>query len=84
MTDTALPESVRIIRYSADGTVEKDFTVPQLDRYAFDTLDGLLDFFAHQSLHVEGVTCVAIFDDDDDLLLRQCDPGLNFEDVVTS
>ena len=82
MADTDLPESIRIVRYLANGEVQKDFTVNELERYAFDTTDGLLDFFAHQNLHVEDVTCVAIYDDDDDLLLRQCDPGLLFEDVV--
>lgn len=84
MTDTALPESVRIIRYTAGGEVQKDFTINGVERYAFDTLDGLLGFFAQQSLHVDGVACVAIYRNENDLLLRRCDPGLDFEDVVTS
>ena len=84
MAETALPESVRIIRYTAGGEVQKDFTVDGVERYAFDTLDGLLDFLAQQNLHVNTVACVAIYGDGNDLLLRRCDPGLDFENVVAS
>lgn len=43
------------------------------------------EFYVHQLLHVAGVACVQLDNvDGGDLILRGCDPGLDFEEIVGS
>jgi hypothetical protein len=74
----------RVRTYDADGAPLKDFTTP-------DETDEGPEFYAHQLLHADDVVCVSIWDNDltldpnlagDTPLLRRCDPGLEFKDVV--
>ena len=67
----------RVISYDDEGDAMRDFSVSVEDP------DGPA-FIAHQVLHADGVVCVQILDTDDVVLLRQCDPGLEFDSVVGS
>lgn len=74
----------RVRGYSATGRVILDAT--QVD----ETGEGPA-FYAFHALHADGVTCVAIYDSDqtvdpgrvgDTPVFKQCDPGVQFDDVV--
>lgn len=67
----------RVISYDDEGDAVRDFTVDVVEP------DGPA-FVAHQVLHADGIVCVQIFDTLDTLLYRQCDPGLDFDEVVGS
>lgn len=66
----------RVISYDRAGVVQRDYVAE------VDEPDGP-HFIAHQVLHVDDVVCVEIRVPDGSVLLRQCDPGVDFNDVVT-
>lgn len=65
----------RVITYNGDGAVQRDFEIE------VDVADGP-HFIAHQSLHADNVVCVEIRTPDGSVMLRQCDPGVDFNDIV--
>lgn len=64
-----------VISYNSQGDVTRDWMAN------VDEPDGP-HFIAHQTLHGDGVTCVEIRTPDGSVMLRQCDPGVDFNDVV--
>lgn len=65
----------RVISYDGEGTVKRDFMAD------VDEPDGP-HFIANQVLHADDTVCVEIRTPDGSVMLRQCDPGVDFNDVV--
>lgn len=65
----------RVISYNGAGAIQRDFMAD------VDVADGP-HFIAHQALHADDVVCVEVSTPDGSVMLRQCDPGIDFNDVV--
>lgn len=74
-----MAQTLGIRAYDANGTVIKDF---------HGSFDEEPEFFAHQLLHADGVVCVEVRVPDGEIesgsrvVLRRCDPGFDFDQVV--
>ena len=74
-----MAQTLGIRAYDADGGLVKDFG---------GSFDEEPEFFAHQLLHADGVVCVEVRVPDGEVeggarvVLRRCDPGVKFEEVV--
>lgn len=73
----AIMTAYRVISYNGAGVVLRDFTAD------VDVADGP-HFIAHQTLHADDVVCVEIRTPDGSVMLRQCDPGVDFRSVVVA
>jgi hypothetical protein len=74
-----MAQTLGIRAWDADGNLVKDF------EGAFDEEPA---FYAHQLLHTDNLVCVEVRIPDWDhlggsrIVLRQCDPGIEFDEVV--
>jgi hypothetical protein len=74
-----MAQTLGIRAYDADGNLVKDFD---------GTFDEEPEFYAHHLLHADGIVCVEVRVPDGEveggarMVLRQCDPGLDFDRVV--
>lgn len=74
-----MAQTLGIRAYDEDGNLVKDFD---------GSFDEEPEFFAHQLLHVEGIACVEVRVPDGEsdtgarVVLRECDPGLQYDQVV--
>lgn len=74
-----MAQMLGIRAWDEHGNLMKDFT---------GSFDEEPEFFAHQLLHATDVVCVEIRVPDGEVeggsrvVLRQCDPGLEFDQVV--
>lgn len=74
-----MAQTLGIRAWNAEGNLVKDLV---------GTFDEDPEFYAHQLLHVDGIVCVEIRVPSDEqgteaqVILQQCDPGIDFNQVV--
>lgn len=76
-----MAQALGIRAYDADGNLVKDFS---------DFFDEEPEFYVHQLLHADGITCVEVRVPDGEsetgarVILRACDPGVEYDQVVSN
>lgn len=75
-----MAQTLGIRAYDADGNLVKDFD---------GSFDEEPEFYVHQLLHAENIVCVEVRIPDGEsetgarVVLRACDPGVEYDQVVS-